>query len=166
MKASNLGVVFGPTLMRPEHETVASIVDIRYQNIIVELMINKIDDVSSMWVGIYSMIKIYMHVFTPVCVHVYSRFDSCVALKLAECVLLLLLWLLLLSEAVWIDMYCWHTCTVKTAIYDQPLVQQRPVLNRRWSFESRVAMTCPCSKGNHFCFVCHFIYYGIFLHCF
>ena len=45
MKASNLGVVFGPTLMRPEHETVASIVDIRYQNIIVELMITKIEDV-------------------------------------------------------------------------------------------------------------------------
>ena len=65
MKASNLGVVFGPTLMRPEHETVASIVDIRYQNIIVELMINKIDDVSSMWVGIYSVVKIYIHVFDP-----------------------------------------------------------------------------------------------------
>ena len=44
MKASNLGVVFGPTLMRPERETVASIVDIRYQNIIVECIILHIDD--------------------------------------------------------------------------------------------------------------------------
>lgn len=44
MKASNLGVVFGPTLMRPERETVASIVDIRYQNIIVECIIQHIDD--------------------------------------------------------------------------------------------------------------------------
>ncbi|XP_019851473.1 PREDICTED: rho GTPase-activating protein 10-like isoform X2 [Amphimedon queenslandica] len=44
MKASNLGVCFGPTLMRPEHETVASIVDIRYQNIIVEFMISHVDE--------------------------------------------------------------------------------------------------------------------------
>ena len=47
MKASNLGVCFGPTLMRPEHETVASIVDIRYQNIIVEFMISHVEDVST-----------------------------------------------------------------------------------------------------------------------
>lgn len=45
MKASNLGVCFGPTLMRPEHETVASIVDIRYQNIIVETLIQQYDRV-------------------------------------------------------------------------------------------------------------------------
>lgn len=46
MKASNLGVCFGPTLMRPEHETVASIVDIRYQNIIVEYLILHVEEVS------------------------------------------------------------------------------------------------------------------------
>lgn len=46
MKASNLGVCFGPTLMRPELETVASIVDIRYQNIIVEFLIQHALDVS------------------------------------------------------------------------------------------------------------------------
>ncbi len=34
MKASNIGVCFGPTLMRPERESVATIVDIKYQNII------------------------------------------------------------------------------------------------------------------------------------
>lgn len=45
MKASNLGVVFGPTLMRPERETVATIVNIKYQNIIVEIMIEEIDAV-------------------------------------------------------------------------------------------------------------------------
>ena len=46
MKASNLGVCFGPTLMRPEHETVASIfVDIRYQNIIVEFLIQNVEEV-------------------------------------------------------------------------------------------------------------------------
>ena len=42
MKASNLGVVFGPTLMRPERESVATIVDIKYQNIVVEVMILEI----------------------------------------------------------------------------------------------------------------------------
>lgn len=47
MKASNLGVVFGPTLMRPERETVATIVDIKYQNIVVEIMIEEMDAVSS-----------------------------------------------------------------------------------------------------------------------
>ena len=45
MKASNLGVVFGPTLMRPERESVATIVDIKYQNIIVEEMIEQMSKV-------------------------------------------------------------------------------------------------------------------------
>ena len=43
MKASNLGVVFGPTLMRPERESVATIVNIKYQNIIVEEMIDHVE---------------------------------------------------------------------------------------------------------------------------
>ena len=45
MKASNLGVVFGPSLMRPERESVATIVDIKYQNIVVEEMVENIDKV-------------------------------------------------------------------------------------------------------------------------
>ena len=45
MKASNIGVVFGPTLMRPERESVATIVDIKYQNIIVELMVEQMEKV-------------------------------------------------------------------------------------------------------------------------
>ncbi len=46
MKASNIGVVFGPTLMRPERESVATIVNIKYQNIIVQEMIENMDQVS------------------------------------------------------------------------------------------------------------------------
>ena len=46
MQASNLGVVFGPVLMRPEVETVATINNIKYQNIIVEMMIDEKDKVS------------------------------------------------------------------------------------------------------------------------
>lgn len=45
MKSSNLGVVFGPTLMRPERESVATIVYIKYQNIVVEVMIDEITTV-------------------------------------------------------------------------------------------------------------------------
>lgn len=47
MKASNLGVVFGPSLMRPERECVATIVDIKYQNIVVEEMIESMDKVQT-----------------------------------------------------------------------------------------------------------------------
>ena len=39
MHESNLGVVFGPTLMRPKEETVASIFNIKHQNILVENLI-------------------------------------------------------------------------------------------------------------------------------
>ncbi len=46
MKASNIGVCFGPTLMRPERESVATIVDIKYQNIIVEVMVDNVEEVS------------------------------------------------------------------------------------------------------------------------
>ena len=52
MKASNLGVVFGPTLMRPERESVASIVDIKYQNIIIEMMISEREKVNVCWRGL------------------------------------------------------------------------------------------------------------------
>ncbi|XP_031427624.1 rho GTPase-activating protein 26 isoform X3 [Clupea harengus] len=39
MTVANLGVVFGPTLLRPQEETVAAIMDIKFQNIVVELLI-------------------------------------------------------------------------------------------------------------------------------
>ena len=39
MRASNVGVVFGPTLMRPHNETVQSIMNIKYQNIVVQQLI-------------------------------------------------------------------------------------------------------------------------------
>ena len=39
MTVSNLGVCFGPTLLRPEEETVASIMDIKFANVVVEILI-------------------------------------------------------------------------------------------------------------------------------
>uniref|UniRef100_A0A3Q3R4D5 Rho GTPase-activating protein 26 n=1 Tax=Monopterus albus TaxID=43700 RepID=A0A3Q3R4D5_MONAL len=39
MTIANLGVVFGPTLLRSQEETVAAIMDIKFQNIVVEILI-------------------------------------------------------------------------------------------------------------------------------
>ncbi|XP_018607540.1 rho GTPase-activating protein 26-like isoform X2 [Scleropages formosus] len=39
MTVANLGVVFGPTLLRPQEETVAAIMDIKFQNVVVEILI-------------------------------------------------------------------------------------------------------------------------------
>lgn len=45
MTVANLGVCFGPTLMRPEEESVAAIMDIKFCNIVVEILINNYDKV-------------------------------------------------------------------------------------------------------------------------
>jgi hypothetical protein len=47
MQASNLGVVFGPTLMRSREETMAAIMNLKYQTIVVELMVNEYDAVNT-----------------------------------------------------------------------------------------------------------------------
>uniref|UniRef100_A0A3Q3WLC6 Rho-GAP domain-containing protein n=1 Tax=Mola mola TaxID=94237 RepID=A0A3Q3WLC6_MOLML len=41
MTPSNMAVIFGPTLMRAKEETVAAMLDIKFQNIIVEIMIEE-----------------------------------------------------------------------------------------------------------------------------
>uniref|UniRef100_A0A3B3QSG2 Rho GTPase activating protein 26 n=1 Tax=Paramormyrops kingsleyae TaxID=1676925 RepID=A0A3B3QSG2_9TELE len=46
MTVANLGVVFGPTLLRPQEETVAAIMDIKFQNIVVEILIENYEKVS------------------------------------------------------------------------------------------------------------------------
>ncbi|XP_036914326.1 rho GTPase-activating protein 10 isoform X2 [Sturnira hondurensis] len=45
MTVANLGVVFGPTLMRPQEETVAAIMDLKFQNIVVEILIENHDKI-------------------------------------------------------------------------------------------------------------------------
>ncbi|KAL8616741.1 hypothetical protein ACOMHN_017779 [Nucella lapillus] len=47
MTVANLGVCFGPSLMRPEEETMAAIMDIKFCNIIVELLINNYNEIFS-----------------------------------------------------------------------------------------------------------------------
>lgn len=45
MNVSNLSVCFGPTLLRPEEETVASIMDLKFYNVVVELLIDNYEKV-------------------------------------------------------------------------------------------------------------------------
>ena len=46
MTVANLGVCFGPTLMRPEEETVAAIMDIKFCNIVIEILVEHYDMVN------------------------------------------------------------------------------------------------------------------------
>ena len=39
MTVGNLGVCFGPTLLRDEEETVAAIMDIKFANVVVEILV-------------------------------------------------------------------------------------------------------------------------------
>lgn len=52
MQASNLGVVLGPTLMRPREETMAAIMGIKFQSIVIETMIKEFDEVLSVVFGL------------------------------------------------------------------------------------------------------------------
>lgn len=45
MTTSNLGVCFGPTLLRPEEETVASITDLKFYNVVVEVLIENYEKI-------------------------------------------------------------------------------------------------------------------------
>uniref|UniRef100_A0A182YDW4 Uncharacterized protein n=1 Tax=Anopheles stephensi TaxID=30069 RepID=A0A182YDW4_ANOST len=45
MSVFNLGVVFGPTLLRAAEETVAAILDIKFNNVIIEILIENYDKI-------------------------------------------------------------------------------------------------------------------------
>ncbi|KAM9820314.1 rho GTPase-activating protein 42-like [Neosynchiropus ocellatus] len=45
MTVSNLGVVFGPTLMRSQEETVAAMMNIKFQNIVVEILVENFSEI-------------------------------------------------------------------------------------------------------------------------
>lgn len=46
MTIGNLGVCFGPTLLRPKEETMAAIMDIKFCNVVVEVLITNYNQVS------------------------------------------------------------------------------------------------------------------------
>lgn len=43
MSVFNLGVVFGPTLLRPLEDTIASILDIKFNNVVIEIFVENYD---------------------------------------------------------------------------------------------------------------------------
>ncbi|XP_053738608.1 rho GTPase-activating protein 42-like isoform X2 [Synchiropus splendidus] len=45
MTVSNLGVIFGPTLMRSQEETVAAMMNIKFQNVVVEILIENFSEI-------------------------------------------------------------------------------------------------------------------------
>ncbi|KAG8188356.1 hypothetical protein JTE90_022556 [Oedothorax gibbosus] len=45
MTVSNLGICFGPTLLRPEEETVAAIMEIKFGNVVVEILIESYEKI-------------------------------------------------------------------------------------------------------------------------
>lgn len=45
MTVGNLSVCFGPTLLRPEEETVASIMDLKFYNVVVEILIENYETI-------------------------------------------------------------------------------------------------------------------------
>ncbi|XP_004715497.1 oligophrenin-1 [Echinops telfairi] len=47
MTPSNMGVIFGPTLMRAQEDTVAAMMNIKFQNIVVEILIEHFDKICS-----------------------------------------------------------------------------------------------------------------------
>uniref|UniRef100_A0A1A7WV65 Oligophrenin 1 n=1 Tax=Iconisemion striatum TaxID=60296 RepID=A0A1A7WV65_9TELE len=47
MTPSNMAVIFGPTLMRAKEETVAAMIDIKFQNIVVEILIEDYEKIFS-----------------------------------------------------------------------------------------------------------------------
>ncbi|KAM6143424.1 oligophrenin-1 [Erethizon dorsatum] len=47
MTPSNMGVIFGPTLMRAQEDTVAAMMNIKFQNIVVEILIEHFDKIYS-----------------------------------------------------------------------------------------------------------------------
>lgn len=66
MTVSNLGVCFGPTLLRPEEETMAAIMDIKFCNVVVEILIENCDKVRTTSPGCSCLGVVPSHV--PCCV--------------------------------------------------------------------------------------------------
>lgn len=57
MTPSNMAVIFGPTLMRAKEETVAAMLDIKFQNIVVEILIEEYKKVHFLSESILSHLK-------------------------------------------------------------------------------------------------------------
>uniref|UniRef100_A0AAR2JIP5 Rho GTPase activating protein 42b n=1 Tax=Pygocentrus nattereri TaxID=42514 RepID=A0AAR2JIP5_PYGNA len=61
MTVANLGVVFGPTLMRSQEETVAAMMNIKFQNVVVEIMIENFEKHNSAYLIRFSVVCLHLH---------------------------------------------------------------------------------------------------------
>ena len=78
MTVPNLGVCFGPTLLRPPEETMAAIMDIKWCNIVIELLIYNYEKVSARTVRVvvtrdWSVKFMLVYVFVDVAVTFLNR---------------------------------------------------------------------------------------------
>ena len=55
MTVGNLGVCFGPTLLRPKEETMAAIMDIKFCNVVVEVLIANYEQVIYQFGGVVTI---------------------------------------------------------------------------------------------------------------
>uniref|UniRef100_A0AAQ4PD87 Rho GTPase activating protein 42 n=1 Tax=Gasterosteus aculeatus aculeatus TaxID=481459 RepID=A0AAQ4PD87_GASAC len=73
MTVSNLGVIFGPTLMRSQEETVAAMMNIKFQNIVMEILIENFSKVN----GLLAAVRSRRPVRTPTLLHhLHSALNS------------------------------------------------------------------------------------------
>ena len=66
MTVANLGVCFGPTLMKAEEETVAAIMEIKFLNIVVEILITNYEQVSQNFIKLIIKCRIDYYVNSAV----------------------------------------------------------------------------------------------------
>uniref|UniRef100_A0A7N8WML8 Rho GTPase activating protein 42a n=1 Tax=Mastacembelus armatus TaxID=205130 RepID=A0A7N8WML8_9TELE len=79
MTVSNLGMIFGPTLMRSQEETVAAMMNIKFQNIVVEIIIEN-----------HGKVRLQTHMHTHTHTHTYTHtYLLCSGLEVAIVILLL-----------------------------------------------------------------------------
>lgn len=65
MTISNLGVCFGPTLLRPEEDSMAGILEIKFGNVVVEMLIEYWDKVRLVHPIVIAAINIPPRYSTP-----------------------------------------------------------------------------------------------------
>uniref|UniRef100_A0A8C2X430 Rho GTPase activating protein 42a n=1 Tax=Cyclopterus lumpus TaxID=8103 RepID=A0A8C2X430_CYCLU len=71
MTVSNLGMIFGPTLMRSQEETVAAMMNIKFQNIVVEIIIEN-----------HHKVRSQIHTYADTQTHTYTHLtEMCVPVR-------------------------------------------------------------------------------------
>lgn len=68
MTVSNLGVIFGPTLMRAQEETVAAMMNIKFQNIVVEILIEHYEKVGWIFIWKYQILYFAFKKESSICI--------------------------------------------------------------------------------------------------